>query len=222
MERKLAGGGIAEAASSGAPSVVTSAGGVEVGTFSGYLATWEPDTGGRFGVPDQFVKGAFARSLAEHRSRGGRPIRLKYQHQTLIGLFPIADAVEDDRGLRVTGQINLTTALGRDVFSLIRQGALSDLSIGFAATRDRIVDGKKRLIEEAIIFEGSVVDEPANRAARILDVKAREEAALEGILGDLRACRDTLRGSPAADDEQTHLRAMMRGLRAMHADLRRR
>ncbi len=220
-EYKLSGGRIYDAASTGVSSVTTT-NGVEVGRFSGMLATYEPDQGGCYGVPDVFKPGAFARSIAEHKSRGGRSIRLKYQHQTLIGQMPIADVFEDAKGLHVVGEVNLSTALGRDVFALIRQGALSDLSIGFAATRDRMVDGgKKRLIEEAIIFEGSIVDEPAQRNAVITSVKASEPASLEGILESLQACRDTLRGRGSDQTEQTHLRAMMRDLRAMRADFRR-
>jgi HK97 family phage prohead protease len=179
--------------------------GVPVGVIEGYLSTWDEDTGGKFGIPDQFVRGAFAKSLAEHRARGMRPIRLKDMHGRTIGGFPIETAREDERGLFVVGEINLDTDLGREVFSLAKQGVLTDLSVGFIAIRDEIVGGRKRLIHEAQIVEGSVVDEPANRHAKIISVKLRGAADLESarrrpspmesIVRDLRAASTSLRGS---------------------------
>jgi len=190
LERKLS-GGIAAPTSTGVPRVVT-ANGIETGRFGGYLATWDPDTGGKFGVPDQFVRGAFRRSIEEHERRGGRPIRLKYMHGPLIGAFPVDLVVEDSAGLRVVGEINLSTALGRDVWALIQQGALSDLSIGFITTRDKIEAGVRKIFE-AVLVEGSVVDEPANRGAQILSAKASEPASLETILEDLQGMTESLR-----------------------------
>lgn len=141
-----------------------------VGVIDGYIAAWSADTGGIFGIPDQFVKGAFAESLKDHRARGNRQIRLKYQHGELIGGLPITTAFEDDVGLRATGHINLSTRLGSDVFSLIQQGVLEDLSIRFLA-RDDHIDGDIRKIRVADVLESSVVDEPVNQDANILSFK---------------------------------------------------
>lgn len=145
--------------------------GVSVGIIEGYIAAWSIDTGGNFGVPDQFVRGAFLESLQEHRDRGNRQIRLKDLHGRVIGGFPIETAREDDVGLFAVGHINLDTELGRGAFSLARQGVLTDLSIGFTALDD-LIEGGLRRIFKAIVWEGSIVDEPANRDASILEVKA--------------------------------------------------
>lgn len=144
--------------------------GVPVGIVAGYISTWTPDTGGIFGVPDQFVPGAWAESLAEHRARGNRQVRLKDMHGRTIGGFPIETVREDDRGLFGVGEINLVSQLGREAFSLARQGVLTDFSVGFSAVDDT-VEGGLRLIRKAILWEGSIVDEPANQAARITEVK---------------------------------------------------
>lgn len=143
---------------------------VRVGVITGYIAAWSVDTGGAFGMPDKFERGAFLESLAEHRSRGQRQIRLKDMHSRVIGGFPIETAFEDDVGLYAIGHINLETQLGAEAWALIKQGVLTDLSIGFTSLQDLVRDGL-RIITKAIIWEGSVVDEPANRDALILDFK---------------------------------------------------
>jgi HK97 family phage prohead protease len=153
--------------------------GVPVGIVAGYIATWDPDTGGIFGMPDQFVEGAFAASIEEHRSRGNRQVRLKDHHGRTIGGFPIATVKEDSIGLFGRGEINLETQLGREAFSLARQGVLSDFSVGFVALDDA-VEGDIRRITKADLIEGSIVDEPANRAAKITEVKSLD-------LGELKA-----------------------------------
>lgn len=145
--------------------------GVRVGIVKGYLATWAPDkTLGRYGKPDVFLKGAFAKSIEDHKSRGGRPIRLKDNHGRTIGGFPIENVREDDRGLYGEGEINLEVSQGSDVHALAKQGVLTDFSIGFKAKRDNLA-GKFREISEAIIGEASIVSEPMNPGSVILEVK---------------------------------------------------
>lgn len=144
--------------------------GVPVGTVAGYLSTWQPDSGGIFGVPDHFQPGAWSESLAEHRARDDRQVRLKDLHGRTIGGFPIDTMREDDIGLFGIGEINLVSQLGREAFSLAKQGVLTDFSVGFSAVDD-IIEGGIRFIRQAILWEGSIVDEPANQNARILEVK---------------------------------------------------
>ena len=166
--------------------------GVRVGEVRGYIATWKPDTGGIFGVPDQFVRGAFRDSIAEHRARGDRPVRLKDLHGRTIGGFPIDRIREDDVGLYGEGEINLEVQQGREAFSLVRQGVLTDFSVGFTAIDDSIVDGI-RIIRKAHLWEGSIVDEPANQAARILEVKSyREPGAALRAAEELKQSRGDL------------------------------
>lgn len=142
----------------------------DVGIVSGYLATWDADGGGVFGVPDQFLRGAWTKSLQEHRDRGNRQVRLKDLHGRVIGGFPIETVREDDVGLFGVGEVNLQTQLGREAYSLALQGVLVDFSVGFSAVNDKIVNGVREIFQ-AVLWEASIVDEPANRNARILEVK---------------------------------------------------
>jgi len=144
--------------------------GVTVGILTGYLSTWEKDTGGKFGVPDKFERGAWTKSLEEHRQRGNRPVRLKDAHGRTIGGFPIETMREDEFGLYGVGEINLETQAGREVYALAKQGVLTDFSVGYIPLLDRLETGLRRIFE-AILLEGSVIDEPANQGARILEVK---------------------------------------------------
>ena len=146
--------------------------GVPVGIVAGYLSTWQPDTGGRFGVPDQFVPGAWAESLADHRQRGNRQIRFKDHHGRTIGGFPIETVVEDERGLFAIGEINLESQAGREAYSLAKQRVLTDFSVGYVAINDKIGAGVRRIFK-AMILEASIIDEPGNQGANILEVKSR-------------------------------------------------
>jgi HK97 family phage prohead protease len=145
--------------------------GVPIGIVSGHIATWKADnSNGIFGVPDRILKGAYTRSLQEHKARHNRQIRLKDHHMNIIGGFPIETAKEDNIGLFAEGHINLETKQGQEVYSLARQGVLVDFSVGHIVLDDRIENGE-RLIIEAKIIEGSIVDEPKNQRAQITEIK---------------------------------------------------
>ncbi len=146
--------------------------GVPVGIVSGYLSTWQPDTGGRFGVPDQFVPGAWLESIADHRKRGDRQVRLKDHHGRTIGGFPIDTIIEDERGLFGVGEINLESQAGREAYSLARQRVLTDFSVGYVAIDDKIGVGVRRIFK-ALLLEASIIDEPGNQGANITEVKSR-------------------------------------------------
>ena len=144
--------------------------GVKIGVVEGYIATWDIDRGDYSGVKDQFVKGCFLESIAEHLVKG-RQVRLKDHHGRTIGGFPIENVKEDERGLFGVGEINLDVQQGREAYSLALQGVLTDFSIGFSV-EDFSIDGLLRTITKANIWEGSIVDEPMNPKANITQVKA--------------------------------------------------
>ena len=141
------------------------------GIVEGYIATFDVDRGDFFGVKDQFVPGAFVESISDH-ARKNRSVRLLSHHDKIIGQFPIVNVREDERGLFARGEINLDVQEGREIYSLVRQGAISDFSIGFSiAENGSIVEGDLRTITKATIWEGSLVDEPMNPHANVTDIK---------------------------------------------------
>ena len=142
----------------------------QFGLVSGYPATFDLDRGDWTGVKDQFTPGAFLDSIADHLKRR-RAVRFKDHHGRTVGKAPIEGMREDDRGLFGTAEINLEVQQGAELYSLIKQGAISDFSIGFSID-EFTLDNDIRTITKATIWEFSAVDEPMNPHAVITDVKA--------------------------------------------------
>jgi HK97 family phage prohead protease len=150
-------------------SEVRFAAGLSTGEIAGYASPW--------GVTDSygtvFAKGAFSESLAEHSRENTSPVMLwAHNKSDLIGKW--TSVREDDRGLFVEGKINLETTRGREAFSHLKAGDLSGLSVGVFLDRKAIKpngDGTST-IQKADLFEVSVVGVPANKRARITQVRS--------------------------------------------------
>lgn len=114
-----------------------------------------------FGVADlsgdTVAPGAFAASIAE---RGAEGLRFLYQHdaEEPIGIF--RDAHEDSVGLFVRAEINLETQRGHEAMSLLVQGALTGLSIGFNVVEAERSGAASRLLTEIDLWEVSLVTFP--------------------------------------------------------------
>ncbi|MDH3325164.1 MAG: HK97 family phage prohead protease [Gammaproteobacteria bacterium] len=146
--------------------------GIPVGIIKGYIATWDIDRGD-YWYKDQFVKGAFKKSISDHKKNDNRQIRLKDHHGRTVGGFPIESVKEDDVGLYGEGEINLDVQQGKELYSLAKQGVITEFSIGFSiVVSEKNEDKKIRTIKEAIVWEGSAVDEPMNPNAKITEVKS--------------------------------------------------
>lgn len=130
------------------------------GSFKGYASIWGiVDTYG-----DVVMKGAFKRTLKENKQ-----FPLLWSHN-LMEPIGIIEAKEDSRGLAVQGQLNVDVQRGREIRSLMRQGAVTGLSIGFQTVRDEQdkETGYRHLIEAKLweispcVFQacpGAVADE---------------------------------------------------------------
>lgn len=134
------------------------------GTITGY--------GSVFGVKDHgndiVVKGAFQASLDS-----GRSPKMLFQHDPnkVIGVWD--EAVEDAKGLRLSGRLALKTRLGAEIHELMTMGAFDGLSIGYKVTED-VRENGARLIKSAELWEVSAVTFPMNEDSRIDAVKAAE------------------------------------------------
>lgn len=140
----------------------------EDGTFEGY--------GSIFGNVDCYresvVKGAFSKSLKKHE-QDNNPVLMLWQHswEDPIGVWK--ELKEDDRGLYGVGEINLDVQKGREAYSLMKQRALTGLSIGYKEVK-YTDNAEVRLLEEIDLYEISPVTFPANEEARISSVKSAE------------------------------------------------
>ena len=95
-----------------------------------------------------------------------------WQHNAAEPIGVWLSIEEDLRGLKVRGRLNLDIAKAREVYSLMREGSVDGLSIGFRAqkaVRDR-KNGLRRL-EKLDLWEISVVTFPMLPQARVNAVK---------------------------------------------------
>lgn len=144
---------------------------ITAGTISGYGSV----SGVRDMHGDIVEKSAFAATIRQHKADKTAPVMLwGHDPDRVIGVW---DAFEEDgHGLKVTGRLNLDTQDGREAHALLKQGALSGLSIGYrvmpgGAKIDR--DGVRRL-SALDLWEVSLVAFPSNRQSRVHGVKAIE------------------------------------------------
>ena len=143
------------------------------GTVEGY--------GSVFGVRDNYddviAKGAFVKSLKDHKAAGTMPAML-WQHDADKPIGVWTEMVEDEKGLRIKGQLAMETVKGKEAHALLKMGALNGLSIGFMSKEwayDR--DTEVRTLTAIDLWEVSLVTFPANEKARVTNVKSADEMA---------------------------------------------
>ena len=145
----------------GAPLAKVSADGI----FEGYASLFGVVDLGR----DRVMPGAFRDSLAR---KGTHAVKLLWQHDPAHPLGVWEEIVEDARGLKVRGRLDLAVAKAREVHALMRSGAVDGLSIGFRAERSRkdAATGVRQL-ERLDLWEVSIVTFPMLPGARVSAVK---------------------------------------------------
>lgn len=138
---------------------------IDEGYFSGYASIFgEPDQGGDIVMP-----GAFAKSL---RIKGVHNIRMLFQHDPKEPVGRIMALEEDQKGLRVEGQLFAPVPRANSLLALIGGGAIDGLSIGFRtvkATRDKQTNHRR--LWQVDLWEISIVTFPMMERARIFPAK---------------------------------------------------
>lgn len=111
--------------------------------FEGYAAVFDNvDLGG-----DKIVKGAFAKTLAERYPNGGAGIPVYWNHDVddpFKNLGLTTRAYEDEHGLKVEGELDQSTELGRQVAKLLKDGRVQQMSFAYNVEDYAWVDGTKR------------------------------------------------------------------------------
>lgn len=151
-----------------------------------------------FGVEDQtrdmVMPGAFRASLAR---RPPSAVRMLFQHNPAQPVGVWEDIREDARGLYVRGRLSEGVAKSDDLRSLLRDGAIDGLSIGFRAVKTRRDAKGSRLLTEIDLWEISIVTFPMLTGARvaaaakpvIASAKMEPARKLVAAAGMLRAAR---------------------------------
>lgn len=150
----------------------------EAGAFEGYASV--------FGVLDSYgdivKKGAFKKTLSEMKSEGRLPAML-WQHDSGQPIGVYDEVREDEKGLFVSGRLFIDDiAKAKEAYKLMKDAALTGLSIGYRVLKDSWQE-KKRILEEVELLEVSVVTFPANNAARVASVKNADERSPQGKHG---------------------------------------
>lgn len=109
------------------------------------------------------------------KSEDFQRMALCYQHDTREVIGVITDAGTDEKGMWIEAKV-LPTTTGRDVQTLIREGAIKEFSIGYYADRYHYErrDGyaqEIRILDAITIVEVSPVTRAANDKAVLVDAK---------------------------------------------------
>lgn len=133
----------------------------EAGQFEGYASVF--NNVDRHG--DIVMPGAFRKTISENPS-----VPILWQHDQTKPIGVTLAIREDQNGLLVKGELNLDTQMGREAYSLLKQGALKGLSIGYQVIKDDLA-GRVRQLKEVRLMEYSLVTFPANELAQVTSIK---------------------------------------------------
>lgn len=138
------------------------------GSFTGYASV--------FGITDsqgeEVAPGAFNLSLKSWAESGKMP-KMLWQHDFRHPIGFWQEIREDAHGLYVKGQLLLELGQAREAYSLLKNGIVDGLSIGFITLRGKRADGRPqvRILEEVKLQEISLVTFAANPKAKVDHVK---------------------------------------------------
>lgn len=151
-----------------------------VGVFTGYASIFNNvDSYG-----DMVIPGAFTETLKAFGEAGAN-IPCYWGHQMedpmkCIGWTTAAE--EDERGLKVTVQLDLDNPNGAQAYKLIKAGVVNQMSFAYEVQEGSWVDSKENdhngwggyyELRKLKIFEVSLVQVGANQETELLDVKDR-------------------------------------------------
>lgn len=134
-------------------------------TFEGYASY--------FGNIDSYdeiiVNGAFKKTLQENKNR----IKVLWQHDTSEPIGKPIMMEEDSQGLYVKAMVSMTD-IGKKAMTLMKDGVVDEMSIGYDVIKDEY-KGNKRMLKEVRLWEFSPVTFGANDKAKITQAKSINE-----------------------------------------------
>lgn len=191
--------------------------GLGEGEFSAYASVF----GNVDSYGDIVVKGAFANDL-KRWDDSGNPIPLLFGHNMSdpdYNLGHVVTAVEDEKGLLVTAQLDLENPKAMQTYRMLKGRRINQMSFAYDVVDEaqvEVADGQKaNELRDLKLYEVSVVTIGANQETEVLAVKTAAEALLSGTKagrvisakneGELRKAHEAIGNVLAAiggDDDQ--------------------
>lgn len=141
------------------------------GSFEGYASTF----GNKDHDGDIIVKGAFKKTIA--LKKGKWPIL--WQHNMDVPAGANLTAEEDEKGLKVNGQLFLEMSSGKEAYAWVKGALEAGLSVGLSIgyrVLEKYIDNGIRYLKEIALVEYSIVTFPANEMAEVTTIKSIDEA----------------------------------------------
>ena len=154
------------------------------GEFIAYPSTFTrtPDSYG-----DVVAPGAFADSIKEWKD-SGNTLPVMYGHRMDdpdYNIGGVSDMGEDDHGWWIRGRIDLDTPKGSQVYRLLKNKRLSQLSFAFDVLDEGTVeldDGTKaNELRKLKVYEASFVPVGANQDTSVVAIKSAASLLLDGM-----------------------------------------
>lgn len=153
--------------------------GLADGQFTAYASVF----GNKDSYGDVVVPGAFAGSLAEWKD-SGQHIPVLFGHQMSdpdFNLGHVVDAVEDEKGLLVTAQLDLDNPKAAQVYRMIKGKRVNQMSFAYDVLEGSAIDADGEHyyeLRKLKVYEVSVVTIGANQETEILAVKSATDSLL--------------------------------------------
>lgn len=123
---------------------------------------------------DRMIPGAFTKTLSENARR----VRVLRDHDPRLVVGTPQHMEQDRQGLLTVTKMS-GTPLGREMLTLLQEGAYNELSVGFNTVKSIDNDAKGRDLLEVRLFEYSYVLWGANDLAQVTEVKTAADLERE-------------------------------------------
>ena len=159
------------------------------GKISGYASTYNnPDLSG-----DVMLPGCYDAVLQKIEKSGVMPVMFFSHDHWSVPCGRWDSIKSDDTGLYVTGRVNTDLESGKEIYSALKFGSMSGLSVGFSFSPDGAEDNDAggfdfKSVDD--LFEISICAMPCNERARIDSVKSFDVESIKDYKSAEKYLRD--------------------------------
>lgn len=154
---------------------------------------------------DRTMPGCFTQTIKNWGPKSARPrIKSLFQHDPSLLVAKPLEIIENSKGLLVTDQFS-KTAFAQDILTLIKEGIITESSIGFSTKKDKANDFGGYDLEEVVLYESSYCTWGANQDTPIISAKNLELVEnikkQDDLFAQMKRFESALRNSSFETDE---------------------